>query len=132
MLFRSYTVLLVEDDGALRELIAEKLTRSGYRVLAAATPAEATRTAREFSGPIDLLLADVILPGMRGPSLAENLARLRPEMRLLYMSGYSELDPRSRHNLPSDAPFLRKPFTSDGLLLAVSQALSPSVPEAVH
>ena len=126
------TVLLVEDDGALRELIAEKLTRSGYRVLAAATPAEATRTAREFSGPIDLLLADVILPGMRGPSLAENLARLRPEMRLLYMSGYSELDPRSRHNLPSDAPFLRKPFTSDGLLLAVSQALSPSVPEAVH
>jgi PAS domain S-box-containing protein len=126
------TVLLAEDDGALRELIAEMLTRTGYRVLAAATPAEAQRTAREFDGSIDLLLTDVVLPGLKGPKLAEALTRLRPEMRVLYMSGYSEADPKARQHLPPDAPFLRKPFTTESLLLAVSEAIAPSVAETVH
>jgi DNA-binding NtrC family response regulator len=127
------TVLLAEDDGALRELIAEMLTRNGYRVLAAATPAEAQRIVREFNGPIDLLLADVVLPGMKGPILAEALTRLRPEMRVLYMSGYSEVDAKARQHLPpEDAPFLRKPFTTERLLLAVSEAIAPSVHEPVH
>jgi CheY-like chemotaxis protein len=126
------TVLLAEDDGALRELITEMLTRSGYRVLAAATPAEAQRTAREFAGPIDLLLVDIVLPGMKGPSLAEALTRLRPEMRVLFMSGYSEFDPKARQHLPPQAPFLRKPFTTEGLLLAVGEAIAPSVAQPVH
>jgi CheY-like chemotaxis protein len=126
------SVLLAEDDGALRELITEMLTRSGYRVLDAATPAEAQRIAREFGGPIDLLLADVVLPGMRGPVLAETLTRLRPEMRVLFMSGYSESDPRAGQYLPAGAPFLRKPFTTEGLLLAVSEAIAPSFAQPVH
>jgi DNA-binding NtrC family response regulator len=126
------TVLLAEDDGALRDLITEMLTRSGYRVLAAATPTEAQRMAREFAGRIDLLLTDVILPGMKGPSLAEAITRLRPEIRVLYMSGYTEHDPKSRQNLPADAPFLRKPFTTEGLLQTVSRAIAPPVAEAVH
>jgi two-component system, cell cycle sensor histidine kinase and response regulator CckA len=126
------TVLLAEDDGALRELITEMLTRSGYRVLAAATPTETQRIVREFNGPIDLLLVDVVLPGMRGPNLAETVTHLRPEMRVLYMSGYSEFDPKTRQSLPPHAPFLRKPFTTEGLLLAVSEAIVPSVAEPVH
>jgi two-component system cell cycle sensor histidine kinase/response regulator CckA len=125
------TVLLAEDDGALRELVTEMLTRHGYRVLAASTPAEAQRIAREVNGRIDLLLADLVLPGMRGPSLAEALSRLHPEMRVLYTSGYSPFDPKARQHLPPDAPFLRKPFTTEGLLLAVSEALAPSLTESV-
>ena len=126
------TILLAEDDGALRELIAEMLTRNGYRVLAAATPAAAQRIVREFNGPIDLLLSDVVLPGMKGPNLAEAIAQLRPQIRVLYMSGYSELDPQSRQRLPLNAPFLRKPFTTESLLLAVSEAIASPVAESVQ
>ena len=125
------TVLIAEDDGALRELMTEMLTRNGYRVLAAATPTEAQRIAREFAGRIDLLLTDMVLPGMKGSSLAEAVGRLRPDVHVLYTSGYSELEPRSRQNLPSDA-FLRKPFTTEALLHAVSQALAQPVAETVQ
>jgi two-component system, cell cycle sensor histidine kinase and response regulator CckA len=126
------TVLVAEDDGALRELISEMLTRSGYRVLSAATPAQAQRIDREFTGAIDLLLADIVLPGMKGPALAEAVSSHRPEMRVLYMSGYSESDPKARGHLPADAPLLRKPFTTDTLLRAVSEALVPSLAETLH
>jgi PAS domain S-box-containing protein len=126
------TVLLAEDDGALRDLITDMLTRNGYRVLAAATPVEAQRIVREFNGPIDLLLADIVLPGMKGPALAEAITRLRPEMRVLYMSGYSEVDPKARQHLPPEESLLRKPFTTEKLLLTVSGAIAPSVHEPVH
>jgi PAS domain S-box-containing protein len=118
------TVLLADDDGALRELISEMLTRNGYRVLAAATPLEAQRLAREFREPIHLLLTDIVLPGMKGPALAEAVSRSRPEMRVLYMSGYSEDDPKARGLLPAEAVLLHKPFTTDDLLLAVGEALA--------
>jgi len=126
------TVLLAEDDGALRELIAEMLTRSGYRVLAAATPAEAQQIAREFRGAIDLLLTDIVLPGMKGPALAQALSPSRPEMQVLYMSGYAESDPKARASLPQDVSLLQKPFTTEALLLAVSQTLSLAGAEALN
>ena len=69
---------------------------------------------------------------MRGPTLAETLTRLRPEMRILFMSGYSEADPKARQYLPDHAPFLRKPFTTEGLLLAVGEAIAPSSVQPVH
>jgi CheY-like chemotaxis protein len=127
-----HTILLAEDDGALRELIGDVLARNGYRVLQAATPAAALRISREFAGPIDLLLSDVVLPSMKGPELAETVARDRPEMRVLYMSGYSEADPKTRQQLPFLSPFLRKPFTTETLLLAVNEAISPTVTESVQ
>jgi two-component system, cell cycle sensor histidine kinase and response regulator CckA len=126
------TVLVAEDDGALRELICEMLTRSGYRVLGAATAVQAQRIDREFTGPIDLLLTDIVLPGMKGPALAQAVSGHRPEIRVLFMSGYSESDPTARWHLPADAPLLRKPFTTDTLLRAVSEALAPSIAEPVH
>jgi two-component system cell cycle sensor histidine kinase/response regulator CckA len=126
-----HTVLLAEDDGALRELISDVLSRNGYRVLEAATPGAALRVLREFSAPIDLLLSDIVLPGMKGPELAAAVASIRPEIRVLYMSGYSETDPKTRQYLPTSAPFLCKPFTTETLLLAVSEAISPSIPESV-
>jgi DNA-binding NtrC family response regulator len=126
------TVLVAEDDGALRELISEMLTRSGYRVLTAGTPVQAQRIEREFTGPIHLLLADIVLPGMKGPALAEAVSSHRPEIRVLYMSGYSESDPKARPHLLTDVPLLRKPFTTEALLHAVSEALAPSIVETAY
>ena len=125
------SVLLAEDDGALREMISEMLTQCGYRVLAAATPAEAQQMAREFRGPIHLFLTDVVLPGMKGPVLAAAVSRSRPEMRVLYMSGYSEFDPKARGLLLPDDLLLHKPFTTEALLHAVSEALSLSGVESL-
>ena len=126
------TVLVAEDDGALRELISEMLTRSGYRVLSAGTPVQAQRIEREFNGPIHLLLTDIVLPGMKGPALAEIVSSRRPEIRVLYMSGYSESDPKARAHLLTVGPLLRKPFTTDALLRTVSEALAASVAETVQ
>ena len=120
------TVLLVEDEVSLRELILELLTRNGYRVLAASDGAQALETERSFAGPIHLLLTDVVLPGMSGPSLAKQLTASRPEMRALFISGYVEFKSDGSGSLPSDALLLQKPFTSDGLLSRVSEALSLS------
>jgi FixJ family two-component response regulator len=78
------------------------------------------------------LLTDVILPGMRGPLLAKALAGSRPEMRVLYMSGYSEADPQARGNLPPDAHLLQKPFTKEALLREISEALSFAGVEALR
>jgi two-component system cell cycle sensor histidine kinase/response regulator CckA len=126
------TILVVEDDGALRELVDEMLSRNGYRVLTAATPVIAQRIAREFEGTIDLLLSDIVLPGMKGPLLAQSIIEVCPGIRVLYMSGYSDVDPKSRQSLPAGSPFLRKPFTTDTLLLAVGEAIAPAVTEPVH
>jgi PAS domain S-box-containing protein len=118
------TILLAEDDGALRELISSILERGGYRVLAAGTPGEARRMAAEFRGPIHLLVSDVILPGMKGPSLAKALLAARADMRVLYMSGASELDSQDRGAMPLDAPLLQKPFSRETLLRKVAEMLA--------
>ncbi len=123
---QNHTVLLAEDDSALCALISEKLTRSGYHVLVAHHSQQAQQIAQEFSGPIHLLLTDVVLPGMKGATLAESIALIHPEARVLYMSGYSELDPKARAHVPPNAPLLRKPFTTEGLLRAVGEALRQS------
>jgi PAS domain S-box-containing protein len=105
----SETILLVEDAASLRDLIAEGLHDCGYQVLVAADSAEALRVAEQHSGPIHLLLTDVVLPGIRGPELAQRVTALRPDTKVFYMSGYTdeELSPRSA--LGSEA-FIEKPF----------------------
>jgi signal transduction histidine kinase/CheY-like chemotaxis protein len=120
------TVLLVEDEDSLRELIAELLARDGYHVLAASNGAQAVETARSFQGPIHLLLTDIVLPGISGTAVAKHLAASRPEMKILYMSGYSEFHPSGRGSLPPDARLLQKPFTKETLLRDVAEALSPA------
>ncbi len=117
------TVLVVEDEDSLRELISGLLTRSGYQVLAASTAPQALETVSGFEDPIHLLLTDIVLPGMNGLSLAKNLIASRPATRVLFMSGYSEFQSEGRGNLPSDALLLQKPFTRDGLLRSVAEAL---------
>ncbi|MCL5884099.1 MAG: ATP-binding protein [Deltaproteobacteria bacterium] len=112
----SETVLAVEDDAALRKLVREILDSAGYTVLEARDPAEALDIASGHPGPIHLLLADVVLPGMNGRELAGRLRSVRPGLRVLYMSGYTA-DVLGVHGVLEEGTFfLSKPFTRDMLL----------------
>jgi two-component system cell cycle sensor histidine kinase/response regulator CckA len=117
--------LLVEDEVALRELTRIFLADSGYTVLEAESPDKAVEIARHHSGPIHLLLTDVVMPGMSGPVLAEKLAPVLPEMRVVYMSGYTGFSHPAF--LDSELPLLQKPFTRDELRGKVREILNTIV-----
>jgi PAS domain S-box-containing protein len=121
------TVLVAEDSVALRDLVTRVLEGGGYTVLSAATGQDALALAEKHSGKIDLLLADVVMPGMNGRALADGLSRARPRLRVLYMSGYSD-DVLGRHGaLDPDIKLLAKPFTPDALALRVREVLDSAV-----
>jgi len=117
------TILLVEDEDAVRSL-TEKLLRSrGYNVLLAGTPERAIQKCREHDGTIDLLLTDVVMPQMNGRALYHLLEKIRPGLRALYMSGYAD-DVIARHGvLEQDTNFVAKPFTTLTLAAKVREAL---------
>ena len=118
------TVLLVEDDAGLRGLARMVLEgQGGYNVLESAGGNEAKLIAGQHQGPIHLLLTDVVMPGMGGRELSEELAILRPEMKILFMSGYTD-DTVVRHGvLEEGMAFLQKPFTAESLLRKVRDTL---------
>ena len=118
------TILVVEDETTVRELARELLELNGYSVLEAAHGQEALRVCRSHDGPIHLMLTDVVMPHMNGHELAETLAPLRPGMKVLYMSGYSEDAGVLRDILVSKTTFLRKPFTPDALAEKVRALLN--------
>ena len=122
------TVLLVEDDGDVRGIAHEVLMLSGYSVLDAADADRAIRLSREHPGPIHLLLTDVVMPGMGGRKLAEQLSAARPEMRILYMSGHIDDVIVRSGVLHGDLAFLRKPFTPLGLARKVRETLDARSP----
>jgi CheY-like chemotaxis protein len=105
------TVLLVEDETAVRELAVNVLKSCGYRVLAAKDGVEALQTGESFSETIDLLVTDVIMPNMNGTELAEGLQGQYPEIRVLYMSGYAGEEIEQNSALTPDVSFLSKPFS---------------------
>jgi CheY-like chemotaxis protein len=109
------TVLLVEDQDDVRELTARVLRREGYVVLEAASGAEALATAASHTGAIHLLLTDVVMPGLSGRQVAEQLTGVRPEIRVLFMSGYTDNVIAQRGVLEAGTAFLSKPFTPDAL-----------------
>ena len=114
------TILLVEDDPAVRQLVAEMLTEGGYRVISAATPEQALRVL--FDGTaIDLLVTDIIMPGLDGFALANEVKRLRPSARVLYVSGH--IDPMRLRGDQRHGPVLKKPFRQSELLEAIKDAL---------
>ena len=115
------TILLVEDEEALRELTRSLLTDQGYKVLEAARPERAIEIARQYDGTIHLLLTDMVMPGMNGKVLAETLAPARPEMKVVFMSGYTGFN----HTALNDAKLtlLPKPFTRDNLLSKLQEVL---------
>ena len=121
---RSGTILLVEDEISVRALTTRILQRAGYTVLAAAGAGEAMRVAQEHGASIDLLIADVVMPRLGGREVATHLAAMRPEMKVLYVSGYTE-ETVVRHGVESArGNFLQKPFTLAALTSKVTDLLS--------
>jgi len=126
------TVLLVEDEGSLRSLVHRALaSRGGYRVIEASCGEEALKVCRNHHAPIDLVLTDVVMPGLKGPDLVARLRPLLPGARVLYMSGYADNALEYFQHQNPDAPLLSKPFTTEGLLHAVREVLRMAPPPAL-
>ena len=119
----SETILLVEDEGAVRSLARALLERAGYRVLDAQDPEHAGDVFHHYADEITLLLTDVIMPGSTGPELFERLSSDQPSLRVLYMSGYTDDAVVHQAGLSSDVMFLQKPFTAHELARKVREAL---------
>ncbi|MEW6365215.1 MAG: PAS domain S-box protein [Acidobacteriota bacterium] len=117
------TILLVEDETAVRSMTSEVLEMNGYRVLEAAAGAEALAICEKHPGPIHLVIADVVLPQVGGPELARRLRSLRPEMGVLYVSGYAEDMGVAQAAVESNSAFLQKPFTPAVLAVKVREIL---------
>ncbi len=124
----SETVLLVEDEEGLRDLAREILQMHGYGVLEAQHGADAIWICDSYVEPIHLLVTDVVMPHMSGPELADRVTRKRPEIKVLYMSGYTD-DATVHHGLSTaDMAFLQKPFTADALTRKVREVLDSRRP----
>jgi len=119
----SETVLIVEDDGLLRNLTQNTLQRYGYKVLDAENGEDAIRVCKEYDGRIDLMITDVVMPKIGGREAAKRLLPLYPQMKVIYMSGYTD-DAIVHHGvLEPGLNFLEKPFTPKGLTLKVREVL---------
>jgi two-component system cell cycle sensor histidine kinase/response regulator CckA len=119
----SETVLLIEDDGALRDVVREILEGAGYTVLVADGGAQALQIADEHTGAIQLIVTDVIMPGLSGRKAAERIKAARSEVRILFISGYTS-DAIAKHGvLEAGAKFLSKPFTTEDLLRKIRDVL---------
>ena len=121
------TILLVEDEPAILAMITLMLENLGYRVLAAGTPGEAIRQARHHGGSIELLLTDVVMPEMNGRDLAKNVLTFYPEMKRLFMSGYTADVIAHQGVLDADVHFIQKPFTIHQLAEKIREALNPGL-----
>ena len=114
-------ILVVEDEEAVRDIVCRLLLKAGYKVFAAQHPAEALRMCRDDALAFDVLVTDVIMPGMSGTQLSAELRRDRPGLPVLFMSGYTSGPAPGGQELPADAPLIRKPFESHVLLKEVYQ-----------
>lgn len=117
------TILLVEDEPAILKITKIMLERLGYIVLAASTPGEACRLAREFAGEIHLLMTDVVMPEMNGRDLAKNLLTLYPNLNRLFMSGYTANVITHHGVLDEGVHFIQKPFSKNALAAKIREAI---------
>lgn len=117
------TVLLVEDEQSILALTQRFLIRNGYLVLAANGPSEALHLARNHDGPIDLLITDIVMPEMNGKTLQTEVAALRPDIRTLYMSGYTANAIAHHGVLEAGIHFIEKPFSMQRLLSMMREIL---------
>lgn len=117
--YRAHTVLVVENDGPLRRLVAAVLHKAGYRVLSASSGKDAVAAAGRERGRIELLVTDIVMPGMGGAELCTWLKTERPDLRVLFISGLMSRE-------PLEGAFLKKPFTPGALLEKVRTVLADS------
>src|SRR5262249_17933569 len=112
------TILLVEDEDGVRRVVETMLKRHGYQVLSSSSSSEAMGLAERHTDVIHLLITDVVMPGMSGRKTAERMLTRRPEMKVLYVSGYGEsLDDQAK------TAFLQKPFSTEELALKIREVL---------
>ncbi len=124
------TILLLEDEAFVRNVTREVLESEGYNVLEAENPAEAIDLFRKAGCKVDLLLSDVVLPGMNGLQFASCLNDIAPKVKALFMSGYGELTQLREETGGWRTPYLQKPFTVDSLVARVREVLNSDVPYA--
>ncbi len=122
------TVLLVEDEEMVRTLVRQVLTWYGYKVLDAHNGEAAIRVAEQYSAPIDLLVTDLVMPGMSALDMVQQIVPKRLGIRVLYMSGYTDHAVVRHHLLHPDIPFIQKPFAPDRLAHKVRQVLDGPIP----
>jgi PAS domain S-box-containing protein len=124
------TILLVEDEKPLAVMEYEFLKALGYKVRLAHDGREAAETAANLSEPVDLLLTDVVLPNLTGAELARGMRSRQPNLRVVFVSGYTDHGPGAQHGLPKDQDYLQKPYTLSILARKVREALDAPAPEA--
>ena len=117
------TILVVDDEPEIRKLVSAMLTPQGYRVILADTGEQAVKVFRKQAKDIDLLLTDVVAPGMAGPTLADQLTELKPDLRVLFMSGYDNRQVVQKYVVEKGSLLLPKPFTVKQLKEKVEEAL---------
>ena len=122
---RSGTVLLVEDSDVVRDVVAKFLEGVGLTVLQASGGEEALALARREDAPIDLLLTDIVMPSMNGLELADRMERVRPDVRILFMTGYAEEVVANAGILGEHRECIGKPFTQEQITKRVRKILSP-------
>jgi len=119
------TILVVEDEPAVRDLVARVLARTGHDILVEADPLVAL--GRADLDRVDLLVSDVVMPGLTGPEVYLRLRARYPRLRAVFMSGYFERGPKGENPIPAGARFLAKPFTPQALSMVVLEALAEPV-----
>ena len=122
------TVLVVDDEESLRTIVCRALRAEGYGTLEAAHGAEALEVMEKTSEPVDLVVTDVVMPGMDGRELGRRLSQRWPTLPILYISAYDVNDIFRRGSPRSSAPFLQKPFPTEGLITRVRQLIANRSP----
>jgi two-component system cell cycle sensor histidine kinase/response regulator CckA len=117
------TILVVDDEPEIRKLVSAMLLPQGYQIILADTGEQAIKIFRKQSKDIDLLLTDVVAPGMAGPTLADQLTELKPDLRVLFMSGYDNRQVVQKYVVEKGSLLLTKPFTVKQLKEKVEEAL---------
>src|SRR5262249_4447783 len=123
------TAVVAEEDAMVRALVRVTLEAGGYTVLEASSGEAAIELCRRHPGPIDLLVTDMVMPGMGGRALAERLTALRPELRVLYVSGYAEAEVFDDADPEAATSFVQKPFTPEELAIRVRALIDRPRPQ---
>ena len=121
------TVLVVDDEPEIRKLVAAMVTQFGYAVLTADSGDHALTVYKNHRARIELLITDVVAPGMSGPMLADKLAVIQPDLKVLYISGYDNTQVVQKYVVERGHALLSKPFTMEELQIKVEELLSPAV-----
>jgi CheY-like chemotaxis protein len=124
------TILVVDDEPEVRKLVSAMIGQFGYAVLTADSGEHALTLYKHHKGPIDLLITDVIAPGMSGPMLADKLTEIQPDLKVLYMSGYDNTHVVQKYVVEKGHALLTKPFTVDEMKKKVREILSATARNA--